>query len=143
MAAGGIFTGTNPAYKFFEIEHHLRLCKVMFMVASVASLDVAREACVSVGLPPENIFVFDPHNEGGPFDTKSWWRLIEHGESEWEPLTDPVKEVACYISSSGTSGLPKAVVVPHAYLKNQVAMLVERKLPYKVNPVTSCVVNIG
>lgn len=132
MAAGGIFTGTNPGYTAFEVEHHLRLCKVRFMVASVSSLDVAKKASNAAGLPTENIFVFNPRYDDVPFDCQSWWRLIEHGEANWEPVSDPVNEPCCYISSSGTSGLPKAVVVPHKYLENQVAGLVERELPYKV-----------
>lgn len=133
MAAGGIFTGMNPGFTVFEVEHQLKLCNVQFLIASAAALGVARKAADMIGLPPDHLFVFDPRYSDTPFDCKSWWRLLEHGEGEWEPIEDPVSEPACYIGSSGTSGLPKAVVVPHKYLENQVTGLVERDLPYEVS----------
>lgn len=132
MAAGGIYTGINPGSTVFEVKHHLRLCKVQFLIASPAALNVARKAADMIVLPPGHLFIFDARYSDTSFDCKSWWRLLEHGEGEWEPIADPMNEPACYISSSGTSGLPKAVVVPHKYLENQVTGLVNRDLPYEV-----------
>lgn len=137
MAAGGIFTGVNPGYKLFELEHQLRLCHAKFLVASPGCLEVAMDAAAEVCMGADRIFVFNHSEKDMPAGckVKSWWTLIEHGEGEWEVIHDSTNEPACYINSSGTSGLPKAVVVPHMYLQNQVEILVTRKLPYKVSTI--------
>lgn len=114
------------------------MCKIKFMIASVPSLDVANNACCAVKLPSNKLFVFNPRFDDIPSDYQSWWRLFEHGQVEWETVLDSPNESCSYISSSGTSGLPKAVVIPHKYLENQVDVLIMRKLPYKVQQLLSC-----
>lgn len=124
--------GTNPGNTARELEHQLRLCKVKFMIASVSSIDTAKKACVAVNLPFNRLFAFNPRFDDIPSNYQSWWRLFEHGQAEWETVVNSTDEACSYISSSGTSGLPKAVVIPHKYLENQVDGLIMRKLPYKV-----------
>lgn len=102
------------------------------MIASVSSIDVAKKACVAVNLPFNRLFAFNPRFDDIPSNYQSWWRLFEHGQTEWETVVNSTDEACSYISSSGTSGLPKAVVIPHKYLENQVDGLIMRKLPYKV-----------
>lgn len=102
------------------------------MIASVSSIDVAKIACVAVNLPFDRLFAFNPRFDDIPSNYQSWWRLFEHGQTEWETVVNSTDEASSYISSSGTSGLPKAVVIPHKYLENQVDGLIMRKLPYKV-----------
>lgn len=133
MAAGGIFTGANPGYTVYEMAHHLRICNAKFLVSGLSSLDTAKKAAAEVGIPESNIIIFNVHHEEVPSMAKTFWNLTEGKEIEWEPVTDPVNTPACYINSSGTSGLPKAVVVPHAYMIAQCKIQTDRRLPYQVS----------
>jgi acyl-coenzyme A synthetase/AMP-(fatty) acid ligase len=133
IAAGGIFTGANPGYTVFEVAHHLRVCNAKFVVADLQTLSKVKEAAAEVGIPESNIIVFDVHHEGVPSGAKSFWDLIGDDEITVEDVADSANVPASYISSSGTSGLPKAVVIPHAYLINQCQIQTERKMPYEVS----------
>lgn len=133
MASGGIFTGANPGYKVFEMVHHLRVCQVKFLITGLSSFETAKRAAEEAGIPESNIFVFNPNQEDIPEHSKSFWELITHGEAAWETVSDAANVPCAYINSSGTSGLPKAVVIPHAYMTAQCALQTDRKLPYKVS----------
>lgn len=50
---------------------------------------------------------------------QSWDKLLACGELDWETVADPDNTPAAYVSTSGTSGLPKAAVIPHSYFVSQ------------------------
>lgn len=50
---------------------------------------------------------------------QSWTKLLSCGERDWVEVDDPDNTPAAYASTSGTSGLPKAAVIPHSYLVDQ------------------------
>jgi len=133
MASGGIFTGANPGYKVFETVHHLRVCEAKFLITGLQSFETAKKAAEEVDIPESNVFVFNPNHEDIPPNSRSFWDLTTHGEAAWEPVSDAANVPCAYINSSGTSGLPKAVVIPHAYMTAQCALQTDRKLPYKVS----------
>ena len=111
----------------------MRVCNAKFVVADLQTLSKVKEAAAEVGIPESNIIVFDVHHEGVPSGAKSIWDLIGDDEITVEDVADSANVPASYISSSGTSGLPKAVVIPHAYLINQCQIQTERKMPYEVS----------
>lgn len=133
MASGGIFTGANPGYKVFETVHHLRVCEAKFLITGLQSFETAKQAAQEVGIPESNVFVFNPNHEDIPQNAKSFWDLMTHGEAAWGSVSDAAATPCAYISSSGTSGLPKAVVVPHAYMTAQCAIQTDRNLSYTVS----------
>jgi 4-coumarate--CoA ligase len=132
MAAGGIFTGANPGYTVFEVAHHLRICNAKFVITGMQTLATVKEAAEEVGIPESNIIIFNAHHEDVPSMATTLWDLVGDDEISVETIDDPATVPASYINSSGTSGLPKAVVVPHAYLIHQCQLHTERKLPYEV-----------
>ncbi|ELR05709.1 hypothetical protein GMDG_07552 [Pseudogymnoascus destructans 20631-21] len=133
IAAGGIFTGVNPGYTVFEVAHHLRVCNAKFVIADLQTLSKVKEAATEVGIPESNIIIFDVHHEGVLSGATSFWDLIGDDEITVVDVVDSANVPASYISSSGTSGLPKAVVIPHAYLINQCQIQTERKMSYEVS----------
>lgn len=133
MASGGIFTGANPGYKVSEMVHHLRVCEAKFLITGLSSFETAKKAADEAGIPESNVFIFNAKHEDIQPNTKSFWELTTHGEAAWEAVSDAANIPCAYINSSGTSGLPKAVVVPHAYMTSQCALQTDRKLPYKVS----------
>lgn len=133
MAAGGIFTGANPGYTTYELAHHLQICDAKFVVSDLTSLEKAMTAAEQSGIPRCKVFVFDVHGEQIPEGYRSWRQLLQHGEADFVTVVDPEKTTACYINTSGTSGLPKAATLPHSYLVSQAMLQVDRKLPYEVS----------
>lgn len=111
----------------------MRVCDAKFVIAEPQTLAKVKEAAEEVGIPESNIIIFDVHHHGVPSGATSFWDLIGDDEISVGDVADSANIPASYISSSGTSGLPKAVVIPHAYLINQCQLQTERKVPYEVS----------
>ena len=59
LAAGGVFTGANPAYTAREVAFQLGNSGASFCIASAASIGVAVEAADLSALPRAKVYVFD------------------------------------------------------------------------------------
>jgi acyl-CoA synthetase (AMP-forming)/AMP-acid ligase II len=119
IGAGGCFSGANPGYTAHELTHHVRITQAKFILASLKTLDIAVAAADSCGIPQSKIFVLNLHHEEIPEGQQSWNQLLKCGEQEWERVDDPDNTPAAYVSTSGTSGLPKAAIIPHSYFVSQ------------------------
>lgn len=76
-------------------------------------------AAKSCGIPRSRIFAFDVHGPSQHADVQSWSAFFQHGESDFVDCHEPDTTVAAYHTTSGTSGLPKAAMIPHSYLIHQ------------------------
>ena len=69
------------------------------------------------------IFIFDAADRGDHDGYRSWEELLQHGESDWMTFDDPQKartKVSSLSFTSGTTGLPKAAMIPHSFTVAQV-----------------------
>ncbi|KAK4649251.1 uncharacterized protein QC761_117270 [Podospora bellae-mahoneyi] len=120
----GIATPANVAYSAGELEHQLRSSGAKALFTCVPVLETALTAAKAVGIPDDKIFIMDApvHSKKLPYKTVD--DLIQLGQSvpELEPLKwvkgQGERQVAFLCYSSGTSGLPKAVMISH---KNVIA----------------------
>jgi long-subunit acyl-CoA synthetase (AMP-forming) len=135
------FTGVNPAYTAHELVHHLQLTRPKVLLVEPHLLKPALEAAQEVGLPESSIYLFDVFQADDSAlnaNFKSWERLLEHGEEDWVVVENPDQAVAQYASTSGTSGLPKAALLPHSYHVSQATMrLTDDSLPYSPRRLTA------
>ncbi|KAI0772847.1 acetyl-CoA synthetase-like protein [Trametes elegans] len=114
---GGIMTGANPAYTADELVYQIRTAKATVLFVHPDSLQVGLEAARTVGIPDDRIVVFDPV----PGDRHvTVGELIREGlvqpQSWVEPRLKPGEgktKLALLFFSSGTTGRPKAVMIPH------------------------------
>jgi 4-coumarate--CoA ligase len=116
VGAGGVFSGTNPAYRVAEMRHHIRTAEVKFFVVEPELLDVVAEGATAEGIPRDHIFIFNVRGQKVPEGFKSWEWLLQHGEEDWERITDletlKTSDVA-RLTTSGTTGLPKTACQSH------------------------------
>lgn len=119
IGAGGCFTGGNPGYTAHELAHHLRITEAKFILSSFKTLKIATEAAKECGIPQSKVFVLGFYGEPVPEGHQSWTRLLLCGEKDWVEVEDPDNTPAAFVSTSGTSGLPKAAIIPHSYFRFQ------------------------
>jgi acyl-CoA synthetase (AMP-forming)/AMP-acid ligase II len=116
VGAGGVFSGTNPAYRVAEMRHHIRTAQVKFFIVEPELLDVVLEGATAEGIPKDRIFVFNIRGQAVPEGFLSWEWLLQHGEEDWKRITDletlKTTDVA-RLTTSGTTGLPKTACQSH------------------------------
>lgn len=106
---GGIVTPINPLYTKHEIAHQLKDCSARFLVTVPAFVDKAGEAANDAGV--EELFVFGTAPGATPFESL----LVDNGRAEQFPI-DPSEDLVVLPYSSGTTGLPKGVMLTHRNL---------------------------
>jgi 4-coumarate--CoA ligase len=129
LMAGGIFSGANPGYVTRELAYQLKDSDAKFLICADGSLESGVEAARSIGMSKDRVFRFDDALfEGGGYGrlgVRNWSALIESEDVgrrfRWHEPVDPNDAVCALNYSSGTTGVPKGVMITHyAYVANTV-----------------------
>ena len=117
----------NPLYTEQEIEHQLHDAEARFLLTIPMFLEKASAAAARCGI--ERIFVFGEAECAEPFSNL----MAEEGSAP-DVAIDPDEDVAAMLYSSGTTGLPKGVMLTH---RNLVAALAQADKLFGDGPATS------
>ena len=143
--AGGVFTGSNPAYTASELNRHLHMTKSRFLLSEPGLLSKIGTAVEVNALPASRIFSFDKTAKQSSLHYHSWQELLKHGEADWLTFSTPGEAkntTVALLSTSGTSGLPKAAMISQHSMVMQNVMLDDLKQkPYEVSDRVALVSN--
>ncbi|KAK5137216.1 hypothetical protein LTR08_000721 [Meristemomyces frigidus] len=118
LRVGGKVSGASPAYNVEEMTYALQKADAKFLMTHPNSMGVATVAAKNAGIPRENVFLLEGELDG----TTTIKDLLAVGkmESQQAPVYHIPKgktnfDICGFLSfSSGTTGLPKAVMIAHS-----------------------------
>ncbi|KAK0630282.1 adenylate-forming enzyme AfeA [Bombardia bombarda] len=148
MGAGGIACGSNPAYQVFELNHVVETAAPRFIITAERTAGLVLQVCEKRGMSADSVFVFGTTHPlrqektpqtyvsevVGGASTQPLTNLLRYGESDWQKLRSKAEmknTIACYYSTSGTTGLPKLAQLSHYALIAQREVL-HNDVPYEV-----------
>lgn len=119
LRAGGVATTMNPLSSSSELSHQLKDSGARYLLTVPPFLETAREAADAAGV--EEVFVLGEAEGATPFAS-----LLQETDGSAKPPElhgfDPAEALAALPYSSGTTGLPKGVMLTH---RNLVANVVQ------------------
>ncbi|KAK2043698.1 AMP-binding enzyme [Colletotrichum somersetense] len=134
VAAGGSVAASTPSASPPELARQINLTGSKMVICSPDLKDLAVAGGTAAGLPDDRVLYIGDSQEFRLFEAKSDRQVsLSSEELYWERVTDRTtleNTVGCFIYSSGTTGLPKAVKISHTNMIAQALCITTPTINY-------------
>ena len=128
---GGIVSPANPGYSADELAFQLKDSGAKVLVTQLPVLEIARKAAQKVGIPDDHIILIgDKKDPEGKFKHFTSVRNISGTQRYRKAKIDPANDLAFLVYSSGTTGLPKGVMLCHRNIIANTLQVTAGEVPY-------------